>query len=161
VELVNFQVPLETAGRQSAPVVVTRSGRSSAAADVPVFDLQPAVYTTDGTQAIVVHAADYSLVTAARPLQRSEFAFIYAAGLGRVNNPPAAGAASPSTTTTSDVHVSLAGLQGTVLYAGLAPTLVGVYQVNFQVPANAPSGVQNLVLAAGSTSSPTVTVPVQ
>jgi uncharacterized protein (TIGR03437 family) len=38
---------------------------------------------------------------------------------------------------------------------------VGVYQVNFRVPANAPTGPADLIVTAGSTSGPTVKVPVQ
>ena len=52
-------------------------------------------HLVDGTQAVVVHNADFSLVTTARPLQRNEFAFLYAAGLGRVTNQPLNGNAAP------------------------------------------------------------------
>ncbi len=164
LELVNFQVPFEIAGRSSASVVVTRSGHSSPTVDVPVLDVQPAIYTTDGTQAVAVHAADYTLVTAAKPLRGGEFAFIYSAGLGAVSNPPSTGSGapfSPLAVALADVRVSLAGSPCDVPFAGLAPGLVGVYQVNFRVPANAPSGSQNLVLTAGAATSPAVKVPVQ
>jgi uncharacterized protein (TIGR03437 family) len=164
VELVNFQVPFELAGATTASVVVTRAGQSSAAVDVRVLAVQPAIYTLDGTRGVVVHAVGYALVTAARPLQRGEFAFVYAAGLGSVSNQPPTGAAaplSPFASASGDVRVSLAGLPCDISYAGLAPTLVGVYQVNFRVPPNAPSGVQNLILSVGGAASPAVTVPVQ
>jgi len=88
-EQVNFQVPFAVAGRSTAAVIVTRDGQASAPVDVPVSAIQPGVYTSDGTQAIVVHNADYSLATAARPLERDEYAFLYASGLGAVANPPA------------------------------------------------------------------------
>ena len=70
VEQVNFQVPFEIAGLAAASVTVARDGAASAAAGVPVLELQPAVYTSDGVRAIVVHAADYTLVTDERPLVR-------------------------------------------------------------------------------------------
>ncbi len=60
----------------------------------------------------------------------------------------------------ADVHVTLAGLPCDLQYFGLAPTLVGVYQVNFLVPQNAPSGLQSLVLTAGPVA-PVVKVSVQ
>jgi uncharacterized protein (TIGR03437 family) len=41
-----------------------------------------------------------------------------------------------------------------VLYAGAAPGFVGVYQVNFRVPQNAPTGMQDLVLSIDGTDSP-------
>ena len=46
-----------------------------------------------------------------------------------------------------------------MLYAGLTPTLVGVYQVNFVVPQVA-SGQQNLVLTINGNASPTTTISV-
>ena len=125
-EQINFQTPFETAGQTRATVVVTRAGQSSAPADVAVVDPQPAVYASDD-QAIVVHNADFTLVTAARPLVRGEFAFLYAAGLGRTSNQPLTGAgasASPLATTQGVVTVTLAGIPCDVQFAGLAPDLV-------------------------------------
>jgi uncharacterized protein (TIGR03437 family) len=164
VELVNFQVPFEASGSTTVPIVVTRDGQSSASVDVPILSTQPGVYTTDGTQAIAVHAANYTLVTQASPLQSNEFAFVYAAGLGAVTHPPktSEGApVSPLAVALADVRISIANLPCDVPFAGLAPGLVGVYQVNFRMPAGAPSGSQNLVLTAGSDTSPPVKVPVQ
>jgi uncharacterized protein (TIGR03437 family) len=48
-----------------------------------------------------------------------------------------------------------------VAFAGLAPGLVGIYQVDFRVPANAPFGIADIVLAAGAAASPVVKAPVQ
>ncbi len=164
VEQVNFQAPFEIAGLAAASVTVARDGAAGAAASVPVLELQPAVYTSEGVRAIVVHNADYTLVTEERPLVRGEFGFVYVTGLGRVINQPATGSGgpiSPLATVLAGTRVSLAGVNCDVPYAGLAPTLVGVYQVNFRVPPEAPSGLQELVLTAGGVSAPAVTVPVQ
>ena len=49
----------------------------------------------------------------------------------------------------------------TPFHFGLTPGLVGVYQANFRVPANVPSGSNDLVLAAGTASSPVAKVSVQ
>jgi uncharacterized protein (TIGR03437 family) len=163
-EQVNFQVPFEITGRAAASIVVARAGAASTAVDVPVIELQPAIYTSDGTRAIVVHNAGYTLVTAARPLESGEFAFVYLAGLGRVGNQPLTGSSAPRAPLASalaDTHVMLAGSSCEVQYAGLAPDLVGVYQVNFRVPANVSTGLQDLMLTAGAAVSPVVKVPVK
>jgi uncharacterized protein (TIGR03437 family) len=49
-----------------------------------------------------------------------------------------------------------------IQYSGLAPGLVGLYQVNVQVPPGVPSGndVQVVITIGGSTSN-TVTIAVQ
>ena len=67
-----------------------------------------------------------------------EFAFVYAAGPGRIMNQPPTGWVPAS--------------------ALLAAVVAGVYQVNFRVPANAPSGLQDLVIAESKASSPAVKV---
>ncbi len=163
-EQVNFQTPSAVAGRSTAAVVVTRGGQASAPADVPVAVVQPGVYTTDGTQAIVVHNSDYTLATAARPLERSEFAFLYLAGLGLVSNAPAdgtGGPVSPLAMASADVRMTLGGVPCEVQFAGLAPGFAGVYQVNFRVPAGAASGPQDVVVSANGVTSPAVRVNVR
>ena len=158
-EQVNFQAPFEIRGRTSVSVVVSRTGQSSETVDVPVLDLQPAIYS-----GAVVHNQDYSLVDAARPLAPNEHAFFYASGVGRVANEPVTGAAAPAfplASTIAAVQVTLAGISCDVPFAGMAPGFVGVYQVNFRAPANAPSGLQDLIVTVGSVSSPAVKVAVR
>jgi uncharacterized protein (TIGR03437 family) len=164
VEQVNFQVPFEMAGRSSAAVVVTRDGQASASADVPLAAVQPGVYTRDGTEAIAVHASDYSLVSAAHPLLTDEYAFVYVSGLGPVSNAPATGAggpASPPATASAEVRVTLGGVNCEVQFAGLAPGLVGVYQVNFRVAAGVTSGPGEMVVRANGVNSPPVRVSIR
>lgn len=163
-EQVNFQVPWAVAGRSSVVVVVTRDGRASAPADVPVTAVQPGVYSTGGAQAMVVHNSDYTLATEARPLERGEFAFLYVSGLGLVANAPvdgAGGPVSPAATALAEVRVTLGGVPCDVPFAGLAPGFVGVYQVNFRVPAGTAGGTQDMVVTANSVASPAVRVNVR
>jgi uncharacterized protein (TIGR03437 family) len=162
-EQVNFQVPFEISGQQTASLVVRRGAEASVAVNAGVVEPQPAVYTTDGTQAVAVHNADYTLVTPARPLQPGEFAFVYASGLGRVTNQPLTGSAaplSPLAETVEDVQVTLGGVRCEKQFSGLAPGLAGVYQVNFRAPANLPAGSHDLILTVAGVSSPPVKVPV-
>jgi uncharacterized protein (TIGR03437 family) len=61
------------------------------------------------------------------------------------------------------VTATVGGLPATVIYAGSAPGFVtGVMQVNVQIPANAASGAQPLIITVGNTPSQAgVTVAVQ
>jgi uncharacterized protein (TIGR03437 family) len=163
-EQVNFQVPFSVAGHSTAAVIVTRDTHASASADVPVLAFEPGLYATGGTQAIVVHNADYTLATAARPLERAEYAFVYVSGLGLVTNAPADGAGgpvSPAATALADVRVTLGGVACEVPFAGLAPGFAGVYQVNFRVPAGVAGGVQDVVVSANGAASPAAKVNVK
>jgi uncharacterized protein (TIGR03437 family) len=159
---VNFQVPFEVAGRSSADVIITRSGTASAAQSIAVLTEQPGVYAAGG-RGVAVHNTNYSLVSEASPLTPGEFAFVYAAGMGAVTNVPATGAA-PSVALAEirgAIRVTLEGQPCEVQFAGLAPGFVGVYQINFRVPATAASGLQNLVVGVGSVDAPVVTLPVR
>jgi uncharacterized protein (TIGR03437 family) len=58
--------------------------------------------------------------------------------------------------------VTIGGVRGKVLFSGLAGGLVGVYQVNVQMPLNAPVGnAVPVLLSLDGVSSNTVTIAVQ
>ena len=157
-EQVTFQAPWSVATVSSAPVIITRDGNSSAPAGVTASPVQPGVYTGGG-QAIVVRAADYTLRA-----PKGDYVFVYASGLGAVSNTPADGSGAPSVplaATLADVRVMLGGLPCDVQYAGLAPGFVGIYQVNFRIPAAAGAGPQDLVLSVAGVASPAVKVAVE
>lgn len=105
--------------------------------------------------AVVQHASDYSLVTRQNPGRAGEFLTAYGVSLGPVGNPPASGYPAPvNPLDTSQVptgaacrmtdSVSIGGETAIPTYVGLAPGAVGVYQVNFQLPANLSPGDQQL-----------------
>jgi uncharacterized protein (TIGR03437 family) len=48
-----------------------------------------------------------------------------------------------------------------VLFSGLAPGYVGLYQVNATVPTDAPSGNQPVVISVGGVQSKAAAIPVQ
>jgi uncharacterized protein (TIGR03437 family) len=151
-EQVSFQAPWSTAGRSTATVQIARDGLLSLPVEVPVQPVQPAVYTSNGS-AIVVRNGDYTLRA-----PKGDYVFVYASGLGPVDNQPADGAAFPGLAPTKTaIAVTLAGMPCEVQYAGLAPGFVGVYQVNFRIPANVPGGLQDLIVAG----SPPVKVAVE
>jgi uncharacterized protein (TIGR03437 family) len=64
--------------------------------------------------------------------------------------------------TVSPVTANIAGRSATVTFAGLAPGMVGVYQVNIIVPPSAPSGAARLALYIDGIGSRTgVTIQVK
>jgi uncharacterized protein (TIGR03437 family) len=161
VEQVNFQAPFELTG-DSASVAISSAGQTATAANVRTTSSQPAIFTRDGVQAVAVHNAGYTLVTGQSPLERGEFAFLYATGLPPPANRPATGAGAPlSPLAQSAAEVFLAGIPCQVQFAGLAPALVGVFQVNFRVPADAPAGLREIRLRAGGLDGPVAFVPVR
>ena len=111
---------------------------------------------SDNGAAIVVRHAGNTLVTADLPLTAGELVYFYATGLGAVENRPETGAPASTTVlsrTTARVTVTLGGVNCEVLFAGAAPGLVGVYQVNIRVPTSIAAGLPHLVILQGTQAS--------
>ena len=87
--------------------------------------------------------ADFTLISPTSGARRGETVQLFLTGLGAVNpagRDGAAASASPLSVAIADVKVYVGGRQATVLFKGLAPGLAGLYQINFTIPANAPTG---------------------
>ena len=58
--------------------------------------------------------------------------------------------------------VTIGGVQARVLFSGMAPGYVGLWQINAEVPANVtPGPAVSLTITAGGVSSNTVTIAVE
>jgi uncharacterized protein (TIGR03437 family) len=163
----NIQVPWELQGLSSASLSAVGTNGSLVTAQVPLSTFAPAIFTVNqqGTgQGLVINAATGTVADTSNPASRGAFITIYGIGLGPVNSPPATGAAASdaSSPTTSPVSVLLNGTNVPASFAGLAPGLVGVYQVNAQIPDNAPTGSAiSLALTVGGVTSNSVTIAIR
>ena len=177
MQQINFQVPFET---QTNLVEVRYQGLSTF-----VFPqvAAPGIFTLPDGSGAIQHASDYSLVTASNPAAPGETIVIYATGLGPVTGTVADGTPAPGPAPVQQLcqpsSVMLGGTPGNfdgtpanILYAGLAPGYVGLYQVNVQVPPSMPAGPSSLYIFApgcwlrglpplNSGFGNTVTLPVQ
>jgi uncharacterized protein (TIGR03437 family) len=93
---------------------------------------------------------DGTLVNPKNPAQIGETLSLFVTGLGAVN--PAipdgsVGPINPLSTATSAIAAYIGGVKATVSYAGLAPQLAGLYQINLTVPAGVTPGDNNLDIA--------------
>lgn len=173
---VNFQFPWELRGQLQVTIIITVNGQTSAPQTVTLAPVAPALFSLNnrgsGQGAIKISntsifAAPQGSIpgTEPRPARRGEFVTIYCTGLGDVRNRPATGApasSNPLSTTLVTPTVTIGGIAATVNFSGLAPGFVGLYQVDVQVPENAPtSDVTPVTLAIGGVSLNTVTMAVQ
>jgi uncharacterized protein (TIGR03437 family) len=150
-------------------VVVIRNGVRSTGVDVLVMHRQPGLFSVDATgtgQGSILSASTAVLAGPAAPAKRGEYISIYCTGLGPViGNPPGDGVPAPldplyKTVTTPTV--SIGGVNASVSFAGLAPTLVGVYQINALVPDTIAAGNGIPVrVTMGDIQSNIVTIAVQ
>lgn len=131
------------------PVDVEVWAASAAASPfVPGFQVSPARPTFSfgpppGTGLIAIHQDFSSLVTDAKPAQPGEYIHFYAADLGPVIPAPPAGLPAPlqplaqlavpiSCTVGADTNPSPVPVN--VAFAGLAPGLLNVFQLDVQMP---------------------------
>jgi uncharacterized protein (TIGR03437 family) len=149
---INFQFPFEVTGAQALVQVTTLDGATTLL--VPVMPAAPAIIAGG-----IIHAATGAPVNADNPARAGEVLTLFATGLGVTNPAVPSGAPAPSAplaVTASPVTVIMRDWSANVVFSGLAPGSVGLYQVSFVVP-DGPSGIVQLtVSAAGRVSSPVV-----
>lgn len=162
-EQINFQVPWEVANQATAKVEVLHAGIVSQSITLPVVPTQPGIinYSANGNDFGVILHADYQLADSSHPVAPGETVLIYCTGLGAVHSPPGDGAGASGQSTVATPTVTIGGISGHVSFSGLAPSFVGLNQVNVDVPQGVKSGNQPVVLTIGSASSPVVQVPVR
>jgi len=165
---INAQLPFELQHRSTTDLRVSVDGLSSESVAVILGSVAPGIFIVgQGSTAVgaILRARDSSLVTAANAVNRGEAITIFATGLGPVTPQPPSGSAAgaaPLSWTVQVPTVFIAGVVAPVSYYGLAPGFVGLYQVNADVPAQAPVGdAVPLLLRVASVSSNTVRLAVR
>jgi uncharacterized protein (TIGR03437 family) len=111
----------------------------------------------------VVRDDDNQLVDFTNPIHPNMMISIYLTGLGQTTPAVALGAGGPTSplamaSTPPTVTIGATGLD--VIYAGLVPGEVGVYQIDAQVPKGIPSAVQAPLVVSQGANSTTLTVRV-
>jgi uncharacterized protein (TIGR03437 family) len=158
--LVALQIPTELAGANSATVQVVVGGRTSATRTILLEPAAPGLFSVNanGQGAGAITHANGSLITLQSPAQRDEVIVLYVTGLG-VTDPPLATGAPAVLNTVPNPTVTIDGIPATVQFAGRTPGLVGLDQINVQVPSGVgSSGGLSVRVSAGARQSNTVTL---
>jgi uncharacterized protein (TIGR03437 family) len=170
-------VPASVPSNRDVPVLVLSRGLYSAPATLALKPtagglLAPANFNVNGKRyAAAIHAngsfvsnGDIAGIPAA-PAAPGETIVFYGVGFGLVNPntfPIAGQIAAGSTSLTTPMEFYIGDIRAQVLYAGFVPDLVGLYQFNVTVPANAPTGDLPLRVVLGSETLPqTLLLPVK
>jgi uncharacterized protein (TIGR03437 family) len=158
---INVQIPWEFEGRSSVEMKVSVGDLQSDVYTVPLATYSPAFF--GGANAAATHA-DGALVEASNPARRGQPVILYANGLGPVDNTPASREVTPLeplASTRVEASVTIGGRPAQVLFSGLTPGSIGLYQVNAIVPSDAPTGSQPVVVSIGGVDSKSANLPVQ
>ena len=164
-------VPYDITPNSAQQLIVQTGTAVSVPQTVMVGTAQPGIFTQNasgsGAGAILVQdsAGNVALNTATHPAGAGDALVIFCTGLGTVSPSVPAGSAAPGSTLSwadNAVTVTVGGVNAQVLFYGLAPGWVGLYQVNVLVPAGIAPGpnVAVVLTAAGAASAP-VTVAIQ
>jgi uncharacterized protein (TIGR03437 family) len=149
-----------------ANIQVTNNNVKSNVVQMYLTDAEPGAFsqTTNGIgYAAALHAASGALITAASPAQAGEYISIYLTGLGPVYPTITDGSPGPlSTLSIADLNsagnlgvffndygpgaAATTDNQGTIEFAGLAPNLAGLYQINVQVPTSGLAAGDNVYI---------------
>jgi uncharacterized protein (TIGR03437 family) len=160
---VNAQIPFELTPGQPYQVIVSNNGAITAPDGLQLIAESPGVASFPSGTAESQHATDSSLITEASPAKPGEFVVIYLAGMGPTTVPVATGAGAPSdplARTQDAPSVTINSEPVRVLFAGLTPGLAGLYQIDLQVPADAPDGDLSLVVSQPGFQGSSVILPV-
>jgi uncharacterized protein (TIGR03437 family) len=167
---INVQVPWEFQGQTSVLMKVTVAGNTadlqSNVYTVPLATYAPAFFEISGIAASV-DANTAQIVSSTSKVNRGDIVELYVNGLGPVTNANLVVSGEPSpgppslAQTTAIPTVTIGGVNAPVIFSGLAPGIVGLYQVNITVPANVPTGLQPLILSIGGIASKASQLPIQ
>jgi uncharacterized protein (TIGR03437 family) len=166
---VNAQMPFEASGDET--LILWTPGGTSDNFNLQVLETAPSVFQvpvpgSSSTVPSVIRNDDGLLVTPSHPIHRNanEALIIYLTGLGATSPSVPSGMPGPSNplaVALSVPKVTLGGVTLPLIYYGLAPGEVGVYQINVSVPSGVPEGLSvPLVISQGTSVSSSMPVRV-
>ena len=161
---INAQVPFSALPGSTATVVVNAQGKLSAPQRFLIAPVQPNIFEQDGTAFATDQASQR--ISPENPARLGQPLQIFATGLGLVDQSTGTGSASPpSSTVLNPVRVRIGGIDAPVSFQGLAPGLVGLYQINVFLPGIVQPGDEVTVVleqnGIPSNASFPVTIPVR
>ncbi|MFN8814688.1 MAG: S8 family serine peptidase [Acidobacteriota bacterium] len=158
---INVQIPWECAGLATVDMKVSIGEFSSAVQTLALRAANPAPfeYIEAGSNRRYASALDasFNLISSANPVRRGQVAQLFVNGMGAVSTIPGSGKPSPSNPlarTNAVPEVRIGGQAAQVLFSGLAPGIIGLYQLNVVIPADIPPGtdVELTIQQSGVTS---------
>ncbi|HEX3943420.1 MAG TPA: hypothetical protein VHW69_04965, partial [Rhizomicrobium sp.] len=153
---VNVQAPYTISGQSTTHVEVIYQGQTAGQADLNVMPTAPAMFPTVLNQ-------DNSLNGMNAPALQGTILTFFATGEGMTTGSNIAGqpAGAPYPQPSANVSLTVGGSAATLTYAGEAPGLVGLLQIDAVLPAGLPSGASNAILTVGGVSAPATAIWVQ
>lgn len=161
---VNIQIPVELASNATYPVIVTNGKAFSVPDSITISDVAPGV-AAFGDGGLIAQHADYQLVDTAHPAATGEAIIAYLVGMGATNPTVGTGQLAPGVEPLARVRVAAVitvdGKTAEILFAGLTPGGIGLYQVVFVIPKDiTTAGSKKVTIAQAGVNANATTIPI-
>ncbi len=160
---IDAQIPFELQSSQQYQVIVITNGALTTPQPIQLTPATPGFAANPDSTLIAQHS-DGSLVSQMSPARGGEYLVAYLAGLGDTTVPVPSGTASPASPLAQPAvtpTLTINGTQYPIYFAGLTPGLVGLYQLNFQVPTGLAAGNLTVVVSQNNQASNQTVLPYQ
>ncbi len=162
---INAIVPYSVAGNPTVPFSIDGDNGYFGFGVVPVARTSVGIFTQSGSGkgAAIVLNQNGTTNSGGNPAPRGSIVTFYASGYGQTDPAGVDGkpACAPLPKPLASSSVTIGGINAEVLYAGAAPGMIGVMQVNARIPLNVvPGNAISIFLTVGSTSQQGVTIAV-
>jgi uncharacterized protein (TIGR03437 family) len=159
---VNAMIPFGLAVNTSQQVIASRGTAISVPQSITIAPAAPGIFTlTAAGQGAIVDGAN--VADATHPAKAGDVITIYCTGLGEVDHPVQSGSPASLTQLSNTVNKATAtvgGVAAQVLFSGLTPGSVGLYQVNAVVPSVAAGNQVPVTITVAGQTSPPATIAV-
>ena len=157
---VNFLLP-SNLNVTATTVQVRNPAGMNTAVPITVQANAAQLFTLDGTNVMGAHA-NGNLLGKASPAAPGETIVVYGTGLGATSPALIPGQVATDAASLATLpQVTIGGTAATVVFAGAVAGTAGVYQINLQVPSDAPNGDLPLIVRVGTASSAPTLITVQ
>jgi large repetitive protein len=148
---VNIQLPAELTAPQQVPIVLSVNNALTLPVTLDVVPGAPGVLSdfkgpppsVQNNAHITAQHLNGTAVNSGSPGKPSEILVMYLVGLGATDPPVPSGmpaSANPLSKVINQPTVTVDSLPSKVIFAGLTPNFVGLYQIDFQVPTGIHTG---------------------
>jgi uncharacterized protein (TIGR03437 family) len=134
---INVQVPSELMANHQYQMIVNADGVYSKPEPINIAAVQPVIAATFPDGRIIAQDVNFNLINAQNPAHAGDVITLYLTGMGATNPPVPTGTlafSSPLSTTVVQPQVSIATTSADILFSGLTPGGVGLYQINKEFP---------------------------
>jgi uncharacterized protein (TIGR03437 family) len=155
---INAQVPFEI---RPGSATLAISGASPITLEIAAA--APGILVDPDTKYAVAQDTAGALINARNPIAAGQYVTLYLTGQGLLDHSLSTGAAAPSEPLArplAAVTATVAGIAAPISFAGMAPGLIGVLQVNLLIP-DVASGDTRLAIAIGGIDANSATLPIR